>query len=91
MVEWWAWVLVVIGILIFLIDGFYASRRFKRGEYGWYRSGWDGANAKAHCFLFTARARGGATIEPVAIPYEYQTPTARPMMSRRTAFIFAGG
>jgi len=53
MVEWWAWVLVVIAILIFLIDGFFSSRRFERGEYGWYRSGWDGANAKAHCFLFT--------------------------------------
>ena len=53
------WLGIVIVILILLISGFDASRRFKRGEYGWYRSGWDdpvrfrGANAKAHCFLFT--------------------------------------
>ncbi len=59
MAEWSAWVFIVIGILFFVIDGFYTSRRFKRGEYGWYRSGWDdpvrfrGANGKAHCFLFT--------------------------------------
>ena len=63
MAEWLTWVFIVIGILFFVIDGFYTSRRFKRGEYGWYRSGWDkpwrlgpfrgGANAKAHCFLFT--------------------------------------
>ena len=53
MVEWWALIFVAIGIGIFVIGGFSASRRFKRGEYGWYRSGWDGANAKAHCFLFT--------------------------------------
>ena len=59
MVEWWAWVLIIIGIAILIIDGFYASKKFKRGEYGWYRSGWDdpvrfrGANGKAHCFLYT--------------------------------------
>jgi len=53
MIEWWALVLIVIGISIFLIDGFYASRKFKRGEHRWYRSGLDGVNAKAHCFLFT--------------------------------------
>ena len=39
------WLGIVIAILIFLIDGFSASRRSKRGEYGWYRSGWDGAQA----------------------------------------------
>jgi hypothetical protein len=57
MVEWWAWILIVIGIAIFILGGFYASKKFKRGEYGWYRSGLEialeGANAKAHCFLFT--------------------------------------
>jgi len=63
MVQWWAWVSIVIGISIFVIGEFSASRKFKRGEYGWYRSGLDkpwrlgpfrgGANAKAHCFLFT--------------------------------------
>ena len=63
MAEWSAWVFIVIGISIFVIGGFSASRKFKRGEYGWYRSGLDkpwrlgpfrgGANAKAHCFLFT--------------------------------------
>jgi len=53
MVEWWHWLGIVIAILIFLIGGFSTSRKFKRGEYGWYRSGWEGANAKAHCFLFT--------------------------------------
>ena len=53
MFEWWTLVLIVIVISIFLIGGFSASRRFKRGEYGWYRSGLDGASAKAHCFLFT--------------------------------------
>jgi len=59
MAEWSAWVFIVIGILFFVIGGFSASRKFKRGEYGWYRSGWDnpvrfrGANAKAHCFLFS--------------------------------------
>ncbi len=57
MVEWWTYVPIVIGIAL-IIDGFYASRKFKRGEYGWYRSGLDpflktGASAKAHCFLFT--------------------------------------
>jgi len=57
MVEWWAGIFIVIGISIFFIGGFFASRKFKRGEYGWYRSGLEGAlegaNAKAHCFLFT--------------------------------------
>ena len=53
MVEWWALVFIVIGISTFVIGGFFASRRFKKGEYGWYRRGVDGANAKAHCFLFT--------------------------------------
>ena len=53
MVEWWAWVFVVIGISMFVIGGFSGSRRLKKGEYGWYRRGVDGANAKAHCFLFT--------------------------------------
>ena len=53
------WLVYVILALILLISGFDASRRFRRGEYGWYRSGWDdpvrfrGANGKAHCFLFT--------------------------------------
>ncbi len=72
MAEWSAWVFIVIGTLFFVIDGFYTSRRFKRGEYGWYRSGLDkpwrlgpfrgGANAKAHCFLFTSeRARASLT------------------------------
>ena len=61
MVEWWTWVLIVIGIIILVIDGFSVSRRFKRGEYGWYRSGLDpflkiGASAKAHCFLFTGES-----------------------------------
>ena len=51
--KWLALFFIIIGIAILVIDGFYASRSFKRGEYGWYRSGWDGANAKAHCFLFT--------------------------------------
>ena len=45
--------LIVIGIAILVIDGFSTSRKFKRGEYEWYHSGWDGANARAHCFLFT--------------------------------------
>jgi hypothetical protein len=54
LVEWWALIFVAIGIGIFVIGGFSASRRFKRGEYGWYRNGLDGANAKAHCFLFTS-------------------------------------
>jgi len=63
MAEGWALGSIVIGISIFVIGGFSASRKFKRGEYGWYRSGLDkpwrlgpfrgGANAKAHCFLFT--------------------------------------
>jgi len=53
MVEWWAWVYIVIAILIFVIGRFSASRRSKKGEYGWYRRGLDGANAKAHCFFFT--------------------------------------
>ena len=53
MVEWWAWVFVVIGINLIAIDRFLAWSKFKKGEYGWYRSGLDGANAKAHCFLFT--------------------------------------
>ena len=45
-------VFVVIGISILVIGKFSASRRFKKGEYGWYRRGVDGTNAKAHCFLF---------------------------------------
>jgi len=53
MVEWWAWVCVVIGINILVIGRFLAWRKFKRHEYGWYRRGVDGANAEAHCFLFT--------------------------------------
>ena len=53
MVEWWAWVFVVIGISIFVIGGFSGSRRLKKGEHGWYRRGMDGADAKAHCFLYT--------------------------------------
>ena len=53
MIEWWALIFIAIGISILIINGFYCSRRFKKGEYGWYRSGLDGVNAKAHCFLFT--------------------------------------
>jgi len=34
---------------------------------------------------------GKAGLEPVAMPYEYQAPMARPVMSRRTAFTLAGG
>lgn len=53
MVEWWALIFIAIGIGIFIIDRFLARRKFNKGEYGWYRRGLDGANAKAHCFLFT--------------------------------------
>ncbi len=45
MVEWWAWVFIVIGILFFVIGGFSASRKFKRGEYGWYRRSYNSAPA----------------------------------------------
>ena len=51
--KWLTLVLVIIGIAILVIGGFSGSRRFKKGEHGWYRRGLDGANAKAHCFLFT--------------------------------------
>ncbi len=53
MVEWWALIFVAIGIGIFVIDRFLTRRKFKKGVYGWYRSGLDGVNAKAHCFFFT--------------------------------------
>jgi len=53
MVEWWACVCVVIGVAIIVIGRFSALGKFKRHEYGWYRRGYNDANAKAHCFLFT--------------------------------------
>jgi len=46
-------VFVVIVISMFVFGRFSGSRRLKKGEYGWYRRGVDGADAKAHCFLFT--------------------------------------
>jgi hypothetical protein len=52
-VEWWAWVFVVFALSLFVIDRFLARKKFTRGEYGWYLSGLDGANSKAHCFLYT--------------------------------------
>lgn len=53
MIEWWVWVCAIIGINIIVIGRFLAWRKFKRHEYRWYRRGMDGADAKAHCFLFS--------------------------------------
>ena len=35
MIEWWVWVLGVIGINILVIGRFLAWRKFKGHEYGW--------------------------------------------------------
>jgi len=38
----------------------------------------------------TSLGSGEAGLDPVAMPYEYQAPMARPVMSRRTAFTLVG-